>query len=235
MEDPFHRPLPSINVYTFFALAILDVAANAAAGPAAVATATHVNGGVLTARALQLGALAGVTKSGVLAFIEFVGYAGIPAPAWVLLILLGSSFGICVLITAEISNIVLGEAPSALLIAAVVAAIPLWGECIGIYQSAGGLKGGKPTTQLLVMGLDSLGGYVFARMAHNGGYDICPYNVAAAAGAVYGTITGLFHTILGCIAGVQHYEATNGHYTVTNVFGSASGYDPDWRTRQGIW
>lgn len=138
-------------VWTFFALAALDIAVNAAAGPAAVATACHVNGSPLTARALQLGALAGVTKSGVLAFVEFLGCAGLPTPAWMLLLLFASSFGICVLVTAEISNLVLGEskfrkrkirkdhnnvflAPGGLLIAAVVAAIPLGGECIGIYQ-----------------------------------------------------------------------------------------------------
>lgn len=96
-------------VRTFFALAALDIAANAAAGPAAVATAIHLSGAELTARALQLGALAGVTKSGVLAFVEFIAYAGIPTPAWILLMLLASSFGICVLVTAEISNLVLGE------------------------------------------------------------------------------------------------------------------------------
>lgn len=96
-------------VWTFFALAALDIAANAAAGPAAVATATHVNGSPLTVRAMQIGAIAGVTKSGVLAFVEFLGYAGLPTPAWILMVLMASSFGICVLITAEVSNLVLGE------------------------------------------------------------------------------------------------------------------------------
>ncbi|KAJ5301859.1 hypothetical protein PENANT_c002G08756 [Penicillium antarcticum] len=221
--------MPAINIWTFFALAALDIAANAAAGPAAVATAAHVNGSPLTARAMQIGAIAGVTKSGVLAFVEFVGYAGLPTPAWILLVLMASSFGICVLITAEVSNLVLGDTPSALLIAAVVAAIPLAGECIGIYQSAGGLYGGKPQSQLLVLGLDALGGYVFARMCHNLGYDICPYNVAAAAGAVYGVITGFFHTILGCLAGTTYYESHNGNYTIRNVFGTAEGYNPHWQ------
>ncbi|KAJ5880907.1 uncharacterized protein N7473_011960 [Penicillium subrubescens] len=229
------RPLPAINIWTFVALAALDIAANAAAGPAAVATAVHVSGGVLTARALQLGALAGVTKSGVLAFVEFVAYAGIPAPAWMLLILLASSFGICVLVTAEISNLVLGETPSGLLIAAVVAAIPLGGECIGIYQSAGGLTGGKPQAQIFIMGLDALGGYVFARMAHNEGHDICAYNVAAAAGAVYGAITGFFHTVIGCMAGITHTTSTNGHYVTTNIFGTTSGYDENWQRNAGFW
>ncbi|KAJ5794107.1 hypothetical protein N7457_000706 [Penicillium paradoxum] len=226
--DTDNMKRPAINIWTFFALAALDVAVNAAAGPAAVATAAHVNGSPLTARAMQIAALAGVTKSGVLAFVEFVGFAGLPTAAWILLVLITSSFGVCVLITAEVSNLVLGETPSALLIAAVVAAIPLAGECIGIYQSAGGLYGSKPQTQLCVMGLDALGGYVFARMAHNGGYDICSYNVAAAAGAVYGVVTGFFHTLLGCIAGVTHIESTNGHYTVRNVFGTVQGYDEGW-------
>ncbi|CAG7967345.1 unnamed protein product [Penicillium salamii] len=194
---------PAISIWVFFALAALDIAANAAAGPAAVATAAHVNGSPLTARALQLGALAGVTKSGILAFVEFLGYAGLPTPAWVLLVLVASCFGICVIITAEISNLVLGE-------------------------TAGGLYGGKPQTQTCIMGLDALGGYVFARMAHNGGYDICSYNAAAAAGAVYGTITGVFHTILGCMAGCATYESTNGHYTMHNVFGTSEGYDRNW-------
>ncbi|CRL23038.1 unnamed protein product [Penicillium camemberti] len=244
---------PAINIWTFFALAALDVAVNAAAGPAAVATAAHVNGSPLTARAMQIGALAGVTKSGVLAFVEFAGFAGLPTPAWILLVLVASGFGICVLVTAEVSNLVLGETPSALLIAAVVAAIPLAGECIGLYEcksiffaysspllisvcisAAGGLYGSKPQTQLCIMGFDALGGYVFARMAHNGGYDICPYNVAAAAGAVYGVITGFFHVILGCMAGFTFYESTNGHYEIRNVFGTARGYNPNWNNNLGV-
>lgn len=35
--------------------------------------------------------------------------------------------------------------------------------------AAGGLAGGEVQSQAFVMGLDALGGYVFARMAHNGG------------------------------------------------------------------
>lgn len=133
-------------------------------------------------------------------------------------------------------------------------------------KAAGGLSSGRASTHLFTIGLDALGGYVFARMAHNGGeidlpaiqscsnhrggsyrplqantrwlllgYDICPYNVAAAAGAVYGTITGLFHTILGCLAGVTSSTSTNGHYTTTNIFGTVSGYDPNWNSRNTFW
>lgn len=61
------------------------------------------------------------------------------------------------------------------------------------------------------------------------GYDICPYNVAAAAGAVYGAITGFFHVILGCIAGFTIYESTNGNYEIRNAFGTARGYNPNWQ------
>jgi len=62
--------------------------------------------------------------------------------------------------------------PSALLIAAVVAAIPLAAECSSLYLAAGSLRGGRSgqTGGLLLIGLDALGGYVFARMAHNEGW-----------------------------------------------------------------
>ena len=66
-----------------------------------------------------------------------------------------------------------------------------------------------PNSQIIALsliGMDALSGYVFARMAHNEGrfrpphsnfdfwlttqgYDICAYNAAATAGAVYGTLT----------------------------------------------
>jgi hypothetical protein len=59
------------------------------------------------------------------------------------------------------------------------------------------------------------------------GYDICPYKVAAAAGAVYG-VTGFFHTILGCMAGFTSYHSVNGHYTMRNIFGETRGYDRNW-------
>lgn len=114
------------------------------------------------------------------------------------------------------------------------------------------------------MGLDALGGYVFARMAHNEGinsltasfsanppyvtsaykstnsspgkigHDICAYNVAAAAGAVYGAITGFFHTVIGCMAGFTHTTSTNGHYVTSNIFGTTSGYDENWQ-RNSVW
>jgi hypothetical protein len=38
-----------------------------------------------------------------------------------------------------------------------------------LFPAAGGLAGGKAGGQIFVMGLDALGGYVFARMAHNMG------------------------------------------------------------------
>lgn len=219
-----------ISVLWLFALCALDIAVNASAGPAAVATGAHMNGSILTARALQLGALAGVTKSGILGFISLMSRAGLGTPAWVLLVLLGTSFGICVLVTAEISSLVLNDTPDSLLIAALVAAIPLGGECVGLHTVVMGLATGQGagTASLSLIGLDALGGYVFARMAHNRGMDICAYKAAAGAGAVYGTVTGIIHFIFGCIGGFSHSESVNGFTTVRNAFGSYSYYDPNW-------
>jgi hypothetical protein len=115
-----------------------------------------VNGSPLTDRALGIGALAGVTKAGILAFVGFLGFANLNIAAYMLLVLFGSVFGIAVLVTLQVANTVLGEsqscrippvitlchstnlvsvliASSQLLIAAVVAAIPLQGEGIGMY------------------------------------------------------------------------------------------------------
>lgn len=47
------------------------------------------------------------------------------------------------------------------------------------FIAAGGPRGGRPTIQVFVLGLDALGGYVFARMAHNEGkYFIQKPNIA---------------------------------------------------------
>lgn len=127
-----------------------------------------------------------------------------------------------------------------------------------LLAAAGGLAGSKEGAQFFLVGLDALGGYVFARMAHNEGMplrpisthpthnliknsptritrltcyltptgiDICPYNVAAAAGAVYGVITGFFHTIIGCLASCTETRTINGHFRKSNVFGTVTGYD----------
>jgi hypothetical protein len=74
-----------------------------------VATGAHVNGSTLTNRAMGIGALAGVTKAGILAFVGFLGFAHLNIAAYMLLVLFGSVFGISVLVTLQVANTVLGE------------------------------------------------------------------------------------------------------------------------------
>ena len=54
------------------------------------------------------------------------------------------------------------------------------------------------------------------------GMDICTLNAGAAAGAVYGTITGIVHFFIGCISGGYSAEIVNGHTTVRTIFGTHS-------------
>lgn len=146
---PFFWLIISLAI-VFLVLSVIDVSFNAAGGPAAVATGAHVNGDSLTQKALRLGALAAVTKSGVLAFVVFLDFANLNIAAYLLLVIVTSVFGIAILVTTQVSNLVLGEGefhlncshlplcpvlnlswllvPTPLLIAALVAAVPLQGE-----------------------------------------------------------------------------------------------------------
>lgn len=57
-----------------------------------------------------LGALGGLWKSGILAFIGFgKEFGGANLGMWLILALVGSTFGICVLVTSAISSLVLGD------------------------------------------------------------------------------------------------------------------------------
>jgi len=181
------RPEEVRDIIFFLLLSIIDIVFNAAAGPAAVATGAHVNGSPLSQAALRLGVVAAVTKTGILTFVGFLRLANPNATAIVFLAIVTTVFGIAVIVTAQISNSVLGEVPTPLLIAALVAAIPLQGEGLSMLLNA---KNRFPF-YLGLMGSDALGGYVFARMAHNEGMDICSYKAAAAAGAVFGALSGI--------------------------------------------
>ena len=100
-----------------------------------------------------------------------------------------------------------------------------------------------------LIGLDALSGYVFARMAHNEGrfrpphsnldfwlttqgYDICAYNAAAAAGAVYGTLTCVKALITWCIKGpnktITIADGVTRTTTITNNFGTRTVRDIDY-------
>ncbi|KAL8285580.1 hypothetical protein RB601_006174 [Gaeumannomyces tritici] len=129
-----------LTVLLFLALSAVDVALNAAAGPAAVATGAHVNdsssgGDGASGRALGIGAVSGATKAGILAFVGFLEFADIGVASRMLLIIVATVFGLSVLITAQVCSVVLGETPSELLKAALVAALPLQFESVGMYIS----------------------------------------------------------------------------------------------------
>ncbi|KAL1841773.1 hypothetical protein VTJ49DRAFT_6611 [Mycothermus thermophilus] len=171
---------PALLFSVFAALSIIDIGFNAAAGAAAVSTGALASGLPLTERAIGIGALAGITKAGLVAFFAFMKVATQDLAVYTLLSLLGTGFGIAIVVTVQVSNAVLGDAPPELLIAAIVAAIPTLGEFSSVYQPletyyeseddgrVQTIKIGFPKDPLKI-GLDALGGYVFARMAQNKG------------------------------------------------------------------
>jgi hypothetical protein len=89
----------------------VDLAINAAAGAAAAATGAHVNGTPLTEKILQLGALGGVIKSGVLNFaILIASTTGFFTS--LLLVIITSSFGVTLLVTLALTQKVMYESKS---------------------------------------------------------------------------------------------------------------------------
>lgn len=88
---------------------LIDMAFSVSAGAAAAAAGAHANGSSVTPRVTQLGALAGLTKSLIVGFAWFVRQF---EPHWTLtipLVLLGSGFGVCLLVTVEMANMVFRE------------------------------------------------------------------------------------------------------------------------------
>ncbi|TLD26858.1 hypothetical protein PspLS_04752 [Pyricularia sp. CBS 133598] len=196
------------TVVLFVVLSAVDIAFNAAAGPAAVAAGAHVEGRPVTAEGLGLGAQAGATKAGILAFLGFLGLANLTSvAATMLIIIMATIFGICVLVTAQVSYALIGDTPTALLRAALVAALPLQlPEGYGMYFAVNRYRkedkfSGESTntfhySRTLVLWIttvvwDAVGGVAFAAMAENLGYPVCKLGTAAAAGAVYGVFSGL--------------------------------------------
>ncbi|KAK1986819.1 hypothetical protein LZ30DRAFT_250219 [Colletotrichum cereale] len=117
-------------IWGFGLLAIVDMAMNAAAGAAAAKVGSELNGVAASTRAIQLGALTGLTKAVLTTFREIVLMNGANMVFRVLLFLITSSFGICPLLMTEVGNILLGETPKELVVAAVVAAVPLFFEAV---------------------------------------------------------------------------------------------------------
>lgn len=90
------------------------MAMHAGAGAAAVSVGAKGNGLPVTTRALQLGALAAITKAGMTTFREAVLKGNVNFAFTVLMFLLTSSFGICPLLVTEVGNLALGEGASPL-------------------------------------------------------------------------------------------------------------------------
>ena len=85
---------------------------NASAGAAAATVGAKMNHKPLTAKVVRLGALAGVTKAGITSFRELVLLSHVDFVYRMLLLLVFSSFGICLVLTAEVCNLVLDESES---------------------------------------------------------------------------------------------------------------------------
>jgi hypothetical protein len=87
---------------------LFDIAFSVSAGAAAAAAGAHANGSHATPRVMQIGAIAGLTKSVIVGFVWAVGLLDF-GPFVFPLFLLGSGIIVCLLVTVEVANIVLGK------------------------------------------------------------------------------------------------------------------------------
>ncbi|KAJ6280840.1 hypothetical protein J3E71DRAFT_362250 [Bipolaris maydis] len=191
----------------------------------------------ITTKVLRVAAVAGITKSAITSFHELVARMKVNFAFTMMLMLIFSSFGICLVVTAEISNSAYGRVPKELLLAAVVAAVPFLFEAIRTLEpnpsSEDDGEGPHPYLAIFLIASDPLGGYVFARMASNQGdlrtptsviykgslrigMPISNYHAACSAGAVFGTLTWLARV---CTALCLCYQRQHGGYFY-NVFGT---------------
>ncbi|GKT46641.1 uncharacterized protein ColSpa_06822 [Colletotrichum spaethianum] len=196
------------------------MAMNAGAGAAAAKVGSELNGIPATTKAIQIGALTGLTKAVLTTFREIVLMNGANMVFRVLLFLITSSFGICPLLMTEVGNILLKDTPKELVVAAVVAAVPLFFEAVRDIKpkpdEEGEVNYFRWAWAVFLIATDALGGYVFARMASNQGMPISNYHAACSAGAVYGTLTFLARAMTGCVALVRH-QTNDGK--VSDIFG----------------
>ncbi|KAG8828183.1 hypothetical protein FRC17_007592 [Serendipita sp. 399] len=175
-------------------LSILDLGFNAAAGAAAAATGAHVNGNGSTKEIVRLGALAGVIKSGILNYSLLVSSIS-SSPVSVAVIFATSTFGMAFIVTLAMAEKTIHMTPDSLLIGALAAGAPLTAG--GAIASSTATVGGFLP---LNAAFDALAGYTFARVAHNHGFDVCRYQAAAAAGAVFGVLLWIFKLPINCFA-----------------------------------
>lgn len=98
-----------IPVLAFSLLAGFDLGMNAAAGAAAATVGAHLNRVPVTTKVLRVAAVAGMTKSAITSFHEVVARIKVNFAFTMMLMLLSSSFGICLVVTAEVSNSAYGR------------------------------------------------------------------------------------------------------------------------------
>lgn len=169
-----------------------DVAITVAAATAAVAAGANAANVPLTRSMLQAAAVGGAVKSGAMSFAGVVLLAPVNSLMIVLPALLATSVGTNVVLVAAVANRVLGHTPNELLIASLVASIPL-SFCLLYYY--GGFR--VPIT-LTAIAFDVLGAYAFVKMAERNGYHVCAPRTAMIAGAVFGTVYSFSTTMLSC-------------------------------------
>ncbi|PQE17508.1 hypothetical protein CJF30_00009499 [Rutstroemia sp. NJR-2017a BBW] len=109
----FPASLVNVTPWRHFAaiifLASIDMALNVSAGAAAANVGAKLNHKAVTSQVLRIGAQAGAIKSAITTFREIVLMAKINFVFRMLMLLTFSSFGICLVLTAQVSNQVLGE------------------------------------------------------------------------------------------------------------------------------
>ncbi|KAK2050756.1 hypothetical protein LZ31DRAFT_4973 [Colletotrichum somersetense] len=119
-------------------------------------------------------------------------------------------------------------APKELVVAAVVAAVPLFFEGVRDIKPKpdgdGNVDYFRWMYAIFLVATDALGGYVFARMAANQGMPISNYHAACSTGAVYGTLTFLSRSMTGCVALVRIRTADG---KVSDIFGVWEAVLPD--------
>ncbi|KAL3462437.1 hypothetical protein BJX64DRAFT_259138 [Aspergillus heterothallicus] len=218
LKDGRRRSLP-LQLVIFAATTVFDVGLTAGAAAAATAVGAHMAGQPLTGQALHAAVVGGVAKSGSMAVHGLVSFAlyGNVAAVLALPLLMLMSFGTNVLVAAVVSFQLLDKVPSELPIAAVVASMPL---CLSFAWYYGAFN--VPIT-FFTLAFDVLGAFTFARMAGNLGYPVCSGSTAAAAGAVFGAISTMGSTLLGCcIIGHPRRQSIYNERSAWNV--STSGY-----------
>ncbi|KAK4140626.1 uncharacterized protein C8A04DRAFT_14780, partial [Dichotomopilus funicola] len=191
----YQRPRRLKDQLIIFAiLRVFDVALTTAAATAAAAAAgAHAAGAPLTPEILRNAAAAGALKSGLMAFAGLIMLLVPQKSALIILpVPLGTTMASNVVLMAAISTWILGHAPTQLLVATVVASVPLT-LCLVYYYGAF-----KVPVTVTSIPLDVLGAYTFVKMADNLGYPICPTRPAMVAGAILGTVFSASLTLLNC-------------------------------------